>query len=271
MSNDTISSPETTAARLTAAELTDLAQETANTFASDRLYEGYANILAEMIAGQKLLADRMQLDWKGIQDEVKAILASFAPTKPARAPKPEAIPGETYTIDVIAPDGAVLHDVVAKPYNFAILKWNENAWAIRARVNSKVVAHSRCNTFRKAGVQKENLRVVPVEGTYRQPAPEGEQAATPATPAKQAKKVKAAKLELVVPEAAPDLTGTNFEFEGSTKVYAPNSSYSGALCGAAKGKDPRQTDADLTCQNCKRLKSLFALAAEQNTEAAAAA
>ena len=270
MSNDTASSTETPA-HLTATGLTDQAYDAAKTFAGARPYEGYANILAEMIAGQKLLADRMQLDWKGIQAEAKAILASFAPTKPARAPKPDAIPGETYAIDVTAPDGAVLHDIVAEPYNFAILQRldGHSSWGIRSRVNSKAVAHSRCNTFRKKGVQKENLVIVPVEGTSWQPAPEGEQAATPATPAKQAKKVKAAKLELVVPEAAPDLTGTNFEFEGSTKVHAPNSSYSGALCGAAKGKDPRQTDADLTCQNCKRLKSLFALAAEQNAAAAA--
>jgi hypothetical protein len=238
-------------------ELTDRAHQIANQFAGEREYAGFADILAELLAGARLVADQMQLDWPSVQrvakqiyvDHVKAAKAARTP-KATRRPIPAA---SQYRIKIVPPSGETIIDEQPEAYMFAVLQQVDGAWGIRSRVNSRAVALSRCYTFRKAGVLAENLKVVEV---FPQPigdAPAGQLA-----------------VEDGASQPTADLTGQNLVFPGSEKVHAPNSEYAGALCGASKGKDARQTEAAVTCKACQRLVTLYTLAAEAAADSQAA-
>ena len=251
-------------------ELIERAHQIANQFAGERPYEQFSDILAELIAGSRLVADQMQLSWPGVQQAAKDIYLSHSKaSKPVRTPKAarEPIPvAAQYRIEIAVADGEpVMIEESPVPYLFVVLQKVAGAWGIRSRVNTKVVAASRCYTFRKAGVLAENLKIVEVF-----PQPIGDAPAIePTTPpvAKRARRqAEQPAVEVEREPVAADLTGQNLEFSGSEKVHAPNSEYTGALCGAGKGKDAHQTEAEVTCRNCQRLVTLYTLAREAGAE-----
>lgn len=255
-----------------------MAHWAANLFAGDRGHEGVTDILAEMMAGQRLLADRMQLDWASIRKLSGEIyIAQVKAAKPAKQAREPIAPAALYGIRIVAPDGEVIFDERPVAYRFAVLQRLEGlaAWGIRSRVNSKAVASSRCHTFRSKGVDKDNLAIVEV---FPQPLGDApvlttEPVAPSTKPAKPASRRKAAQVETEAEAEGSQVQpeGQNLEYPGSDKVHAPNLPYTGALCGAGKGKDARQTEAEVTCRNCQRLITLYTLTAEGAAEAQAVA
>ncbi|MBK9944368.1 MAG: hypothetical protein IPP13_22440 [Kouleothrix sp.] len=253
-------------------DLTERAHQAANQFAGEQAYEGFGDILADLLAGARLLADQMQLNWPSVQQAAKAAyLAHVKASKPARAPRAktirEPIPAAAqYRVEIQPPDGgAAIVEASSVAYLFAVLQKVDGAWGIRSRVNSKAVAASRCHTFRKGGVPAASLKIVEV---FPQPMGDAPAVAPAAKPVVKRGRRQAEQpaVEIEREPVAAELTGQNLEFPGSDKVHAPNGEYMGALCGAGKSKDPRQTEREVTCRNCQRLITLYTLVIQATAE-----
>lgn len=224
-------------------ELTDRAQQSASHFAGEREYAGFTDILAELLAGMRLVADQMQLGWPDVRQAAKAIyLEHRKAVKPARTPKAPRAPipaAAQYRVEMVTPSGETISEERPEAYRFAVLQQVDSVWGVRSRVNTKAVASSRCFTFRKAGVRAEHLKIVEV---FPQPIGDAPVVEPPAQPiAKRARRRAEQPTDEVVVEREPiaaDLAGQNLAFPGSEKVHAPSASpaSSSQRCSPGIGK-----------------------------------